>query len=281
MELESVKKHLSEIGVHEEMPLTEIESTLKTLKANAVKNGDENTAKEVWCFEQIYSAQTLFVKAFKEAKEKKYYSAWCLFERVEVTLHWLENHFNDLDGKFHIDFLRDHTERFQALFPYRIFLSPELIIKGKTCTICNRPVSLRNFCGHISGEIYGGEMCGRIVHDMECLGIALVENPVQKYSVVFSSDPSTGKQVDHYNYSLIEWVVDRLASPFHEWTMEKTEKVYPHSQFKLLGRNDRCPCNSGEKYKKCCMQKAGVILPHFKVNFSVTPTDKSLKNEIF
>ena len=32
---------------------------------------------------------------------------------------------------------------------------------------------------------------------------------------------------------------------------------------KKIGRNDPCPCGSGEKYKKCCLDRPGPILPFF------------------
>ena len=33
-----------------------------------------------------------------------------------------------------------------------------------------------------------------------------------------------------------------------------------------IGRNEPCPCGSGKKYKKCCMQKKNVFqLQEFKI----------------
>lgn len=29
-------------------------------------------------------------------------------------------------------------------------------------------------------------------------------------------------------------------------------------KLKKVGRNDRCPCESGRKYKDCCMSKEGI-----------------------
>jgi hypothetical protein len=35
----------------------------------------------------------------------------------------------------------------------------------------------------------------------------------------------------------------------------QTQKPVPHSKKKKIGRNDPCPCGSGKKYKKCCLDK--------------------------
>jgi len=36
----------------------------------------------------------------------------------------------------------------------------------------------------------------------------------------------------------------------------KVEPIRHHGQ--RVGRNDPCPCNSGKKFKNCCMRKSGV-----------------------
>lgn len=35
------------------------------------------------------------------------------------------------------------------------------------------------------------------------------------------------------------------------WFWSKKKEEYP----KEIGRNDPCPCGSGKKYKKCCIDK--------------------------
>jgi len=43
---------------------------------------------------------------------------------------------------------------------------------------------------------------------------------------------------------------DDIKDDYYEHVMEK---IKPEE--KKIGRNDPCPCNSGKKYKKCCMGK--------------------------
>jgi hypothetical protein len=103
--------------------------------------------------------------------------------------------------------------------------------------------------------------------------MATVESPLQKYSVPFFHDEKTGKSKDHYNYSLVKYLSNCLRSPFDEWDVSWKKIRHPHSKFKSVGRNDPCPCESKQKYKKCCLPEAGVLRPHCEFSFSIPPPD--------
>ncbi len=233
------------------------------LKTAAISAADQNLAKTLWSREQSLEAQALYLTAFDECRQAKYYDAWCTFERCEIILISLRRHLPaDLWDRFGLAFLDTQTSRFQSIYPYSIFLSPEIVELEKECTICGKRVSPRHPCGHEVGEIYDGELCCRKVTKGELLSIAMVEKPVQKYSVPFMSDAETGESVDHYKYHLLEYLLPRLYSAFDTWDVRDTTREYLHTRFSFVGRNDRCPCGSGKKYKKCCLAKSGVTMPH-------------------
>jgi len=243
---------------------SEIKTQLTRLKSDFVKQGLEDKANEIWCIESILNIQTTYLKAFTQLKNQKYYEAWCSFEQVELALNFLAPHFDINSDEYKLSFIEKHTKKYQSLYPYKIFMSPEILEKEKKCNICNRVVSIRRPCGHEVGNLYNGQMCCRIVTDMELLGIAMVETPLQKYSVPFLSDEKTGKSIDHYDYSLLKYLIKRITGPFEDWDYELTSKVYSHNHFSNVGRNEKCPCGSGRKYKKCCLNKEGVEMPHYK-----------------
>jgi hypothetical protein len=114
---------------------------------------------------------------------------------------------------------------------------------------------------------------------VEFLGTAMTKEPVQKYSVVFLPDPDTGGFKDTYNYSVIRYLVDRLQSPFDGWTFDKTKMRHPHSRYSHVGRNEPCPCESGKKYKNCCLNESGVLRPHVQFHFSNPPPKEQLTIE--
>jgi hypothetical protein len=248
-------------------------NTLKTIKAKAVEQGNQDVAKKAWCFETIHEIQKNYLAAFSKMKEGHFYDGWCLLERVAIAINSLERHFvspeNDI---YKIGFLDKYVEQFQTLFPYRMFMSPAFMQLEKECSICGSKISIRNSCGHRKGEIYNGEMCVHIIKKGHVLEISVVTNPVQKYSVLFLNDSETGKEVDHYNYTLVNYVVTGLAHPFDEWEIQKTKIRHPHSLFSHVNPNEKCPCESGKSYKKCCLKEpSGVLRPHMNVVFHSKP----------
>ena len=217
--------------------------------------------------------QRAYLDAFALLKEGQFYEAWCLLERCENSLIALRGQFDvDRGGdEYRLRFIESRVKQFQSLFPYRLFLSPEFQIRGQLCSACGRRVSLRRQCGHLAGEIYDGELCTRIVKDVNILAVALVQSPRQKYSVMFSKDERTGEQVDQYDYSILRYLMSALPSPFAAWSLEWTKRRHPHSKFRDVGVNDQCPCKSGKKYKQCCKTESGVLMDHIEFKFGFEP----------
>lgn len=241
---------------------------LASHKKAALQAGDEGLAKHIWCLEHTVEVQRLYLKAFQELKERKYFEAWCTLEQVKLGLGRLRRHFEAHWEECRLAFIEKITSTLQKLYPYKLFASPELLEISKSCTICGKRVSIRNHCGHDVGEIYNGEYCGRRVDESKILGVAMVRDPLQKYSVAFLTDPKTGQRVDHYNYATVEYLAKRWPTPYADWSAEWTQRLHPKSKFGQVGRNDKCPCESGKKYKKCCMNLNGIMRPHIIFEFS-------------
>ena len=246
-------------------------NTLKKIKELMINENNQLAAKMIWCYESILFIQKKYVEGFNDFKSGKFYEGWCELERAENAYHSLYPHFKDELNSFSLEFIFKHIIQYQELFPYKMFLSLENIVKEKKCNICGQIINIRKSCGHKVGEIYDGERCIRIITDVEFLAVSLVEKPLNKYTVTFIVDEKTGKKIDHYDYSIIEFIVERLESPFHNWDYERTEKRYPHEKFKDIDKEENCPCGSKRKYKDCCLKESGVLRPHIEVYFSVKP----------
>lgn len=245
----------------------DMEDALRAIKEEAVARGDEARAKKVWCLEETLRGQTLYVSAFDKMKRGNYYPAWCELERVEITLGFLWPHSGGRWREFHLDAIAKHTKQFQSLFPYKLFISPEMIYSGLMCTICRQPISVRRSCGHRTGEIYNGEMCGREITGIErSPGVALVTSPAQKYSVLFVGGEDT------HNYSMVRYAIERLESPFDGWTCHWTKARHPHSRYGQVAAEAACPCESGRTYRECCQDEDGVLRPHCDIDFAKKPS---------
>ena len=272
MTVDEVILYLRSVAARPSAPEPDIVGqALVSLKAKAVAEGEELQAKSLWCLQEILRAQNLYLQAFKRLSDGEFYSAWCDFEQIEIALASLERNFRSAWGYYLLDSIKKHTANWRSLFPYKMFLSPEMVERAE-CSICHRPIEPRRPCGHVVGEIYWGEECHRLITSIDAvLGIAFVTNPVQKYSVVFMHDPATGKSRDHYRYDVVRYAANALREPFDDWNVERTTRRQPHSRFSGVGRNDPCPCESGKKYKKCCLPESGVLRPHLEFTFAVQP----------
>ncbi len=250
----------------------------KLIKKNAYKN--DSLANELWVIKEIYQIQNHYLKAFSLLKSKEYYKAWCQLENCEISLFFLlKNYFVDKRDEFRIKFISETVKYWQGLFPYKIFGSPEMLEKAVECSICGKIMKPRNKCKHKIGYLYHGQLCLGKVTDMEFLGLSLVENPVQKYSVIFPTNQETGEQEDRLNYSPVNFVIDRLASPLDSWSYSKTFKRFTKAELSNYSLEKPCPCKSTKTYKECCYLKGFVDVPHLDVKFEKVPP-KELPNYI-
>jgi hypothetical protein len=116
-------------------------------------------------------------------------------------------------------------------------------------------------------------MCYRTITQAELLEISLVPDPVQKYSVLFANNKDTGEKTDHYDYRILAYLIECLATPFDPWTFKWTKIRHPHSRYSHLEYDSLCPCESGKKYGDCCLLESGVLRPHCQFAFSKKPPE--------
>lgn len=219
---------------------------LKIIKNHAVFESDQLTAKTSWCFETIGEIQDKFLSSYIHFLNGEYYKGWCKLEECEILIKFLDRHFLDTNDEFGIEHIRVHVKNFQDIFPYKKFLSPSYILKFH-CSVCNKLMTPRSKCQHDLGEIYDGVMCSKIPEVIKINEISIVENPVQKSSVVFPNGE------DNYDYYAVKYVVNKLNSPWQPWKYKKSKKLI--KKYTNIGRNELCPCGSGIKFKKCCISK--------------------------
>lgn len=254
---------------------------LQKSKAHAVQRGDQEGAKVIWCYEQILKTQTHYINAFQSIKTEAYYEAWRLLERIENKLRMLRMHFAPFNDDFKLKFIEKSTRQLQSLYPYKLFGSPGFIVHEKECSICRKRISIRDRCEHKPGEIYDGELCCGVVTKWEPVEISIVKNPVQKFSVIFLSDPKTGEQIDQYNYDLLAYAVSLVDRPFEYWDLHWTKIRHPHSRFLEVKGDDDCPCESGKTYGACCFLKPGVLRPHCEIKLHKPPSRSMPKIQYF
>ena len=248
---------------HDQEEEDEISKILLELREKFVQIGDQEKAKEVWRLHTIKLIHRHYINAFKCMKTKKFYDGWCYLELAEKHLGYLGEHFNigEPGDPFFLSFIKKQVKKFQDIYPNYIFHSTGINVKTSRCSICNEIITPRNHCGHELREIYDGMRCVRIPQDFELDHDAITRYPYWKYRVLFKKDEETEEMVDNYDYSFIDYLIEILPSPYDEWDYKRVEQLIPHSEFKHFNGDDKCPCHSGKKYKECCSEKDGILMP--------------------
>lgn len=245
---------------------------LRQLKIDAKSNKDEQLANQIWVIEQIFGIKKEYVQAFNLLQEKKYLDAWMLYEQIEIGLSFIKRHFNYENNEYGLKFIETKVKQFQKLFPYVHFLSRESIIEEETCSICGqKTTSPRNMCKHIVRNLYMGEMCSRTITKFTPIAFALTKHPFDKYTVLHPQDME-------YNYGAIEMLMSKISSPYGRWRL--LELKVKDKKYRGVGRNSNCPCESGKKYKKCCLGMEQELIPHTHIDimegepFPMTPVEQ-------
>lgn len=221
---------------------------------------DRNRAWYVGAFAE---ALLLYLSAWRSIKGREFFEAWCTLERAEIVLVALQRNAELAVDDFRVAELLALVVRWQSTYPYSVFASPEFHIKSEICSICRCKISPRVSCGHRVGKIYNGRECHRIVQGMQLLGVAIVNAPVQKYSVLhpWKDDPDS--------HVLVGYVSSLLRGPFDFWGLEWTYRWenFPNA---IVG-DDICPCMSGYTFDLCCAQRQGIRRKHVQVALAHSP----------
>lgn len=195
----------------------------------AIASGHCSRADRLWFLASVCSVRLGFIECHELMTIMEFKKAWDRFEQIELACRWLaQNAILDID-EFKISESAAMVREWQGLFPYRVFASPEFVINHEECSICGERVGPWSVCDHKVGKVYCGKFCSRIIRDLELKSVALVREPVQKYSVLI---PTQEDGTDPMDYRKVAWVHERTSGPFSLWWSFDTTKVYPHTAFR-------------------------------------------------
>lgn len=161
------------------------------LKSKFVKKGLENEANLVCCLEESLLAVEYELQMLVNIKEDKMSEAWGNLVNAQVTFGTVIRNY-----PFEIESANGYIEKLNnyenLLFPKMFFSSVGGIIKKSHCSICNKPY---NQCDHIKGKLYNGELCTRVITEMELEEVSLVDIPANKHCRLLTTS-FDGKTVD-------------------------------------------------------------------------------------
>lgn len=191
----SQKKAFITVGI--EIQKEEIETLknyreeLNELKKEFIKRNLENEANLIYCIDNSLLSVQYELQMLVNIKEDKMSEAWGNLVNAQVTYGSVIR-----NCPFELQCENGYTWRLAAyeklLFPNLYFQSVGGIIKKSHCSICQENFSK---CDHIKGKLYNGEMCCRIITEMELEEVSLVDNPANKHCRVLTIEQN-GKKID-------------------------------------------------------------------------------------
>lgn len=254
----------------------EIGSELTTYQARQ----DDMRSNTCWFLKTTCEVRGFFIRSINTIKNGEFYEGWCELERVELLLMALQrNPFLDV-GEFKVLDLLQLVHEWQKAYPYKCFVSPAILYKTVQCGICFANVTPWSHCEHEAGIVYGGVCCHRVIVDAELVHLALVPDPVQKYSAIHMRKDEHGQDVEIYDYATVQFIAERVASPFDRFRINWTKAFHPHELFSDRAKEGPCPCQSGRSYAGCCWQTQGVLRPHMQVSFEKEPASNLSNAEL-
>lgn len=107
--------------------------------------------------------------------QKETEMVWQMLWDAKERLDSFDNHYSDkniLQG--HYDQLKRLEHYFYDIFGKGIYMSPVIMIKKSTCSICGKNIKA---CAHVTGIFYEGRICREVVDDLEMRGADMVNSP--------------------------------------------------------------------------------------------------------
>lgn len=248
--------------------IREIEQSRMT----AIQEKDEEKANHYWCLAVIYYVQSGYLTLYHNVRNRRYTQAYEAMKQTDMQLVTLGKNFDIGDEEndpYHLVFIRSMLQEYEKIFPYEYFICREQVIKEQKCSICGQVVKLRGGCNHVPGKIYMGEVCMHEITDFTYLGMKAARDPFDKYEYL---EPYQSEKMP-YNFGILEGLMESLKSPYEYWEVEVVKAKNP--EFARVGRNDKCPCGSGKKFKHCCMNdEEKMYFDHYKIKLLNDPDEK-------
>lgn len=230
------------------------------LKAIAVESHNESLANVSFVMKRLFSMYYNYAYYWGQLNEKKYKNSWnSLQDTIDDLLlvsRWCSNRCH-----FKLDTLNIHFKELEKLYPYKLFASSEMVITKTKCSICGKD-GLDIDCTHIPGNLYWGEMASTIIKEFTFKAVALVKHPLDKRCIMEIQDDN---RTDEEKFKLLDYFISNVSNPLMLFKLNEQKRFYKKKVEKKLGRNDRCYCGSGLKYKYCCGKEEYVEGIHFVI----------------
>ncbi|EHE7894571.1 TPA: hypothetical protein ACX3DX_004475 [Vibrio parahaemolyticus] len=189
-----------------------------------------------------------------------FYDAWCKLQDSLDGLRLIKRFYHcQCDS---VSFFEKQLLSIEQVYPYKLFSSIGAVVEQYECSICGNDMDSLD-CKHLKGELYDGELAYAIIRNFKELDhVAIVENPSDKRCVLNPDDDQAGMDVLK---NIVGYIIENKLSPLGFTNILRIEFDKPNEKYIDLSPNDHCFCESGKKFKKCCVNKRTSRHAHFEL----------------
>ncbi|WP_037320169.1 SEC-C metal-binding domain-containing protein [Ruminobacter sp. RM87] len=226
------------------------------------QNNDEQLANSNYVFKCYFMLFCHLMLYFNALKKKNYANSWVLLQDCIDDVRHIGRF---AEERLEVTEILKLLLVYESLYPYTFFASPEIVIEKSKCSICGK--SMQNLeCDHIKGNLYWGKIARAHIEEIKTLSaISIVTHPENKRCVLEFIEESI-TEVEKFK-KIDEFL--KLGLPYFQ--MFKINPQYKYiSKGCITKRNEKCPCGSGLKFKKCCGKE--MFLKY--INYIVKPEYK-------
>lgn len=228
--------------------------------------GDDDVLNELYVLERYIDLLSSYRSLWEKILAGEFSSSWQTLQNILDLLRTIKK-FTRQQSKI-LNFLENQLQNLEKLYPYKIFLSVGFTVDRFDCSICGKDIDSMN-CIHLVGELYMGDMAYGVAKNITKFDhVSFVSYPEDKRCVIRYDDNGEDFKVVRYLSSL---VLSGKLKPFDFGELKFSKKKSKNSNYRKIGRNALCYCDSGKKFKKCCISNEFVENDH--VDILIKPTN--------
>lgn len=239
--------------------LSEIDRLLSELSNSKVlhESGEEDVLNDVFLLERYVRLIGEYGLLWRQVASSQFSESWCTLQNA-FDLIRLIRRFSNINTSA----IEDQLNALESLYPYDVFFSMGAVVEWFECSICGKDIDSFD-CHHRKGELYRGQLAYAIARNIVQFDhIAIVDQPADKRCVISFSNDNDCFSAVRYLGELIS-SKKLLISCFGGVAWGKRRILNP--EYKSLRRNELCYCQSGLKFKKCCINKAFTEQDHAQI----------------
>lgn len=226
----------------------------------SVEHGDA-VYDELFILEVLLNAHIDYVRYWTLLLSGSYGKSWIALQDFQDHLRILFRFLPSITQPKFLKFIEKQSAGLEKLYPFAVFCSIGGLAGTATCSICGKPINSFE-CDHIAGNLYRGRIAQGLVSSFSVREVSLTTNPLDKRCVLQLND-------DAVQFSLVRHLSELINSPtltpLQFDSVQFRDIPVTKKELAMVQRNDKCPCGSGDKFKKCCIDKTSVTKKHVDI----------------